>query len=228
MPYIPKETKGVFKFLKPSNINVVGSYDSGCILGSTVTVDVMVEMPADLFRKQDYQNYIYFRKRAIYLAFVASIIGNDIAENKTFIGDNLRPFLKLRPSGKLNKKVDVVIHVSAQETSFKLNRFLPEKNSIRPGWYFNEKSVEGSKFTRQFIDLYNNLHGLLCKSIKNYILFFFLHSIFTAYSALQFSGIARSSNVEDKFRDRANNKRVSKFEGWYNLAENMVAPTRIG
>jgi len=149
VPDIPKETKSVFKFLKPSNVNVIGSYNSGCILGSTVTVDVMVEMPAGLFRKQDYQNYIYFRKRATYLAFVASSIGSDIAESKRFIGDNLRPSLKLRPSGRLNKKVDVVIHVSAQETSFKLNRFLPEKNSVRPGWFFNKKesssSLEGSK-----------------------------------------------------------------------------------
>ncbi|XP_018401182.1 PREDICTED: nucleolar protein 6 [Cyphomyrmex costatus] len=136
---IPKETKSVFKFLKPSNISVVGSYNSGCILGSIVTVDIMVEMPADLFRKQDYQNYVYFRKKATYLAFVASNIGSDIAETKKFIGDNLRPSLKLRPSGRLNKKIDVVIHISAQESSFKLNRFLPEKNSIRPAWYFNNK-----------------------------------------------------------------------------------------
>lgn len=147
VPHISKETKSGFKFLKPSNVSVVGSYDSGCILGSTVTVDVMVEMPVGLFRKQDYQNYVYFRKRAIYLSFIASIIDSDIAESKRFIGNNLTPFLKLRPSGRLNKKVDVVIHVSAQETSFKLNRFLPEKNSIRPGWYFNKKSSEDSKFT---------------------------------------------------------------------------------
>ncbi|XP_011646423.1 nucleolar protein 6 [Pogonomyrmex barbatus] len=142
IPHVPKEKKSVFKFLKPSNISVVGSYNTGCIIGPTVTVDVMVEMPAGLFRKQDYQNYVYFRKRAMYLAFVTSVIGNDIAENKKFIGDDLRPFLKLRPSGKLNKKIDVVIHISAQETSFKLNRFLPEKNSIRPGWYFSKKSLE--------------------------------------------------------------------------------------
>lgn len=153
MPDVPKETKSVFKFLKPSNISVVGSYDSGCILGSIVTVDIMVEMPADLFRKQDYQNYAYFRKKAIYLAFVTSVIGSDIAESKKFVGDNLRPSLKLRPSGRLNKKVDVIIHISAQETSFKLNRFLPEKNSVRPGWYFNKKSLEDSKFICWFTDL---------------------------------------------------------------------------
>ncbi|CAL1685523.1 unnamed protein product [Lasius platythorax] len=142
VPHVPEETKSVFKFLKPSNISVIGSYNSGCILGPTVTVDVMVEMPAGLFRKQDYQNYIYFRKRATYLAFITSVIGNDLAESKKFIGDDLRPSLKLRPSGRLNKKIDIVIHISAQETSFKLNRFLPEKNSVRPAWYFDKESLE--------------------------------------------------------------------------------------
>lgn len=148
LPHVPVETKSIFKFLRPSNIRVVGSYNSGseCILGSKVTIDVMVEMPATLFRKQDYQNYIYFRKKAMYLSFVTAAIGNDLAESKKFVGDNLRPFLKLQPNGRLNKKIDVLIHISVQETSFKLNRFLPEKNSIRPGWYFDKESLEDSKY----------------------------------------------------------------------------------
>ncbi|XP_012215234.2 nucleolar protein 6 [Linepithema humile] len=145
VPHVPVETSNsVFKFLKPSNISIIGSYNSGCIVGPTVTVDVMVEMPAGSFRKQDYQNYVYFRKKAMYLTFVTLAIGSDIAESKKFIGDDLRPSLKLQPSGKLNKKVDVVIHISAQESSFKLNRFLPEKNSVRPGWYFDKKFSDSS------------------------------------------------------------------------------------
>lgn len=146
VPRVPEETKSVFKFLKPSNISVVGSYISECMLGPTVTVDVMVEMPADSFRKQDYQNYIYFKKKAIYLAFITSNIGSDIAESKKFIGDDLRPCLKLRPNGKLNKKIDVIIHISAQETSFKLNKFLPEKSNVRSKWYFNKSSDDSKSF----------------------------------------------------------------------------------
>lgn len=141
LPHVPEETRYVFKFLKPSNISVIGSYNSGCILGPIVTVDVMVEMPAGLFQRKDYQNYIYFRKKATYLAFITSAIGSELAESKKFIGDNLRPSLKLQPIGRLNKKIDVIIHISTQETSFKLNRFLPEKNSVRPAWYF-DKSLE--------------------------------------------------------------------------------------
>lgn len=146
VPHVPEDARGVFKFLKPSNISVIGSYNSECILGPTITVDIMVEMPASLFRKQDYQNYIYFRKKATYLAFITSVIGSDLAESKNFIGDNLRSSLKLRPSGKLNKKVDVVIYISVQETSFKLNRFLPEKNSVRPAWYFEKKCLGDGKY----------------------------------------------------------------------------------
>lgn len=145
MPRVPEETKSSFKFLKPSDVKIIGSYNSGCVVGPTVTVDVMVEMPADSFRKQDYQNYIYLRKKAMYLAFITSAIGSDVAESKNYFGSDLRPSLRLRPSGKLNKKVDVVIHVATQETSFKLNRFLPEKNNVRPGWYFNERSAENGK-----------------------------------------------------------------------------------
>ncbi|XP_076236825.1 nucleolar protein 6 Mat89Ba isoform X2 [Calliopsis andreniformis] len=84
------------------------------------------------------------KKKAIYLAFVASNISNDIVEHKSFVGNNLRPILKLVPSGKLGTKINVLIHVSAQEETYKLNRFLPEKNSIRPGWFFKNDTNEAT------------------------------------------------------------------------------------
>lgn len=136
MPNVPQETKGTFKFFTPSNITVIGSYTFDAAVGPNAVVDIMIEMPAKIFQKQDYQNYRYMQKKAIYLAYVASNISDDIAEEKKFVGDSVRPFLKLTPSGKLGRKISILIHVSVQEESFKLNRFLPEKNSIRPGWFF--------------------------------------------------------------------------------------------
>ncbi|XP_020297478.1 nucleolar protein 6 [Pseudomyrmex gracilis] len=171
LPHVPIETKSIFKFLRPSNIKVVGSYNSGseCILGSRVTIDVMVEIPAALFRKQDYQNYIYFRKKAMYLSFITAAIGSDLAKSKKFVGDNLRPLLKLQLNGRLNKKIDVIIHISVQETSFKLNRFLPEKNSVRPGWYFGKKSLEDISLPAT--PYYNSLilHDLIMSSTNSEI-----------------------------------------------------------
>ncbi|EFN82278.1 Nucleolar protein 6 [Harpegnathos saltator] len=166
VPHVPEETKSVFKFLTPSHIDVIGSYNSGCTLGPNVIVDVMVEMPAASFGKQDFQNYIYFRKKAMYLAFITSNIGSDIAESKKFIGDDLRSYLKLRPNGKLNKKIDIIIHISAQETSFHLDRFLPEKNSVRPKWYFDKSS---SDETLPSTPYYNSLilHDLVMRNTND-------------------------------------------------------------
>nr|XP_012136698.1 PREDICTED: nucleolar protein 6 isoform X1 [Megachile rotundata] len=140
MPNVPEDTKATFKFLQPSNIAVIGSYAIDTTINSNVTVDLTIEMPSKMFHKQDYQNYRYLKKKAIYLAYITSHIRDNIAEHKKFVGDNLRPLLKIVPTGKLGTKVNVLIHISVQEESFKLNRFLPEKNSIRPGWFFNTES----------------------------------------------------------------------------------------
>ena len=139
MPKVPEETKGIFKFLKPSDIAIIGSYMFDAAISPNITVDIMIEMPAKMFQKQDYQNYRYMKKKAIYLAFIAFNITDDIAKSKTFMNDNLRPFLKIIPNGKLGTKMNVFIHISAQEGSFKLSRLLPEKNNVRSEWFFNEE-----------------------------------------------------------------------------------------
>ena len=147
---IPKETKGTFRFLKPSNISIIGSYALDAIICPNIIIDVAVEMPENLFQKGDYQNYRYLRKRAIYLAHLASNIDEDVAEQKSFIGNNEKIILKLVPTGKLGKRCIVYIHVAAQDSSFKFNRFLPEKNSVRPRWFFEtESSEEGKLFSRK-------------------------------------------------------------------------------
>ncbi|XP_033341934.2 nucleolar protein 6 Mat89Ba [Megalopta genalis] len=138
--HIPKlnirnKTKAVFKFLKPSQIAVIGSYGYNAIVGPNITVDVMIEMPAKMFRKLDYKNYTYIKKKAIYLAYIASNITDDIAEERKFVGDHLRPILKIVPTGKLGTKINVLVHITAQEESFKLNRFQAEKNGVRPKFF---------------------------------------------------------------------------------------------
>ncbi|XP_017766382.1 PREDICTED: nucleolar protein 6 [Eufriesea mexicana] len=138
MPNVPEETKGMFKFLKPSDIAVIGSYAFDAAIGPNSTVDIMIEMPVKMFQKQDYQNYRYIKKKMIYLTCIASNITDDIAKSKKFMNDTLRPILKIIPSGKLGTKINVLIHISAQEESFKLCRFLPEKNNVRTEWFFSE------------------------------------------------------------------------------------------
>jgi hypothetical protein len=44
MHYLPRIT-GVFKFIKPTSVSVVGSFRAGCCLGPDIKIDLRVEMP---------------------------------------------------------------------------------------------------------------------------------------------------------------------------------------
>ncbi|XP_017876904.1 nucleolar protein 6 [Ceratina calcarata] len=172
-PEVPKETKGTFKFVKPSSINVIGAYAFDAATGSNVTVDVMIEMPPKMFQKRDYQNYIYMKKKAIYLAHIASNITNEISQSKKFVGTNLRPMLKIVPNGKLGTKMTVLIHVSAHKETFRLNKFLPEKNNVRPGWFFSDTKQQDLLPTPHYNsiilhDLTMKTHSESMKIIKEY------------------------------------------------------------
>ncbi|XP_066597044.1 nucleolar protein 6 isoform X2 [Prorops nasuta] len=100
-------------------------------------------MPSKLIQNQDYLNCRYIKKKAIYLSYIAAIVNEGIAMEKKFTGDALRPILKIIPVGKLSKKVVVNVHISLEEGAFKLNRFLPEKNNIRPNWLFQKDIKKG-------------------------------------------------------------------------------------
>ncbi|KAI4493829.1 hypothetical protein M0804_002005 [Polistes exclamans] len=143
---VPEDARGTFKFLKPLSIVIIGSYSFDCTVGTNTAIDIMIQMPGNLFQKHDYQNYRYLRKKAIYLTYITANIEDDLVDKKLFLGSNLKPILKIVPPGILGKKLSIHIHISAHENTFKLNRFLPEKNSIRPNWFFKEE-VENAPLT---------------------------------------------------------------------------------
>lgn len=172
-PQVPEESKGTFKFIKPSSIDVVGAYAFDAATGSNITVDVMIEMPTKLFQTRDYQNYVYIKKKAIYLAYIASNITNDIAESKKFVGTDLKPMLKIVPSGKLGAKMNVLIHLSAHKETFRLIKFLPEKNNVRSKWFFDdvkERDLLPTPHYNSIIlqDLIMRTHSESMKIIKEY------------------------------------------------------------
>ncbi|KAG9095422.1 hypothetical protein FRC07_011102, partial [Ceratobasidium sp. 392] len=75
-PLPSEESQWTVSFERPSNIQLVGSWANGVAVrgndGSGFSVDLVVEMPASLFREKDYLNSRYFHQRAYYLAVIAS------------------------------------------------------------------------------------------------------------------------------------------------------------
>nr|CAD7260993.1 unnamed protein product [Timema shepardi] len=143
----PFGVKGSFQFIKPSAVLIVGSFDSNCCVGPDVCVDLAVEMPQQCFQQSDHLNERYLRKRALYLCHLAGTLQScHLVQSASFRlcqGDPSRPVLEVRPAGKLCKRVVVALRPVPQSGVFKLARFSPEKNNVRPSWFFtNSDAIE--------------------------------------------------------------------------------------
>lgn len=141
IPRLPPLT-GVIRFEKPTSVSVIGSFGAGCCLGPDIKIDVKVEMPQICFDMKDYLNHKYHVKRALYLAYIAGKLQESgLVEEVHFsqsCGNPLKPVLEVKPKEKLGKRVLIVVHLSPPADAFKLTRFSPEKNNVRPNWYFKE------------------------------------------------------------------------------------------
>jgi U3 small nucleolar RNA-associated protein 22 len=103
----PKPDKSVaykLAYAKPSSVNVIGSYTLKTMVksDSTLSIDMLVVMPASIFQEKDYLNYRYFHKRAYYVACIAAGLQQSVQEeyNLNFEhlhGNDLHPILSLKP-----------------------------------------------------------------------------------------------------------------------------------
>ncbi|KAE9369461.1 pre-rRNA processing protein-like protein Utp22 [Stipitochalara longipes BDJ] len=128
-------------YAKPSHINVIGSYALKTMVksDSTLSVDMLVVMPAALFQEKDYLNYRYFYKRAYYLACVAA--GLQQSAQKDFSvafeylhGNDLHPILVLKPKSDESKPVlnyAIKIIPAAPQILFGETKLRPTKNCVR-------------------------------------------------------------------------------------------------
>ena len=148
-----KETKYTVSYVKPANVNVVGSFAlrTGIKAPDVYTVDLAVTMPSGIFQEKDYVNYRYFHKRAYYIACIAAGIreASDFNVDAKFglqDGDSLRPLVVLQPTDSPNSdmpwKSQIRIITAVEDTLFPITRTLPSKNNIRQGMSA-ESSEEG-------------------------------------------------------------------------------------
>lgn len=128
-----------FQFLKPTSPpKLIGAAGTGTLLGPKIMVDLSLEMPAECFQKDDHLNLIYDQKRALYLATVAS----KLKELPVFTADQfaynyhannpLKPVLEITPVDKVGKHLSLRVYITAPAQVFKLSRFVPWNNNIRP------------------------------------------------------------------------------------------------
>ncbi|XP_011497829.1 PREDICTED: nucleolar protein 6 [Ceratosolen solmsi marchali] len=177
MKKLPNDCAGTFKFLTPSKIMVGGSYAIDTVIGPDATIDVLIEMPRSLFRRSDSKNYVYMRKKAMYLAFIGHKLDKELVQSMCFMGNHSNPILKIIPSGKLSKRCVVYAHLVVQDTTFPLTKLIPQKNNVKSNWFFksndNDVSVTtsptphyNSTIMYDLTTLQANVHNI--KVIKEY------------------------------------------------------------
>lgn len=130
----PKPSDNVnykFQFIKPEDINVIGSYSLKTAVKQPegMDIDLYVEMPSTLFTEKDYLNYRYFHKRAFYIAYIAQHLQNKFEKVKyAYLKDDmLKPIIKI----KLENKVTVNIICGVSNQLFEPRKLGPERNCVR-------------------------------------------------------------------------------------------------
>ncbi|KAM4808387.1 nucleolar protein 6 [Rhinophrynus dorsalis] len=143
---VPYKVKGKFRFLPPSSVKVVGSYLLGTCIKPEINVDLAVTIPQEILQAKDNLNQRYLRKRALYLAHIASHLSkNELFSSVKFTymnSNHLKPILLLRPRGKDEKQVTVRVHVCPPSGFFKPSRLYPNKNNVRTSWYKENASEQ--------------------------------------------------------------------------------------
>lgn len=137
-------TKCVFQFHKFSEVEIKGSYGLGCSINSKLRVDLQITVPSETYTKNDSINYKYHKKRAAYLACIASHLSKlDTIEDLQYSYVNsceTKPVLDFKPVGKLGNHLSVRIHLVCESDAYKLHRFSPDRNNLREAWLFKEDS----------------------------------------------------------------------------------------
>ncbi|KAG6357924.1 hypothetical protein INS49_013807 [Diaporthe citri] len=105
-PRPPQDSHYKVSFAAPTQFNVVGSYVSKTMVKSQSShaIDMIVEMPKEIFQDKDYLDLRYFYKRAYYLAVLTASIRNELGSSVVFAyehcnGNRLLPVLNLTPQG---------------------------------------------------------------------------------------------------------------------------------
>ncbi|ESO86693.1 hypothetical protein LOTGIDRAFT_220490 [Lottia gigantea] len=167
------DNKGQFQYLPPSSICVVGSYSTNTVVKPHSVIDLLVEMPKGCISEKDNFNHRLFRKRALYLTYVAAKLNKTtLCQAMKFTyqhGNHLKPILNLNVQGR---SINVNIIVCLPHNTYKLETFNVNICNINVKWYKEITQAESKDDVRLKPTPYSNmaiLEDLTQKTNTEYI-----------------------------------------------------------
>ena len=135
--FSPEEMKGAFKFVPPSDVRTIGSYQTDTLVKPDINIDLAVQIPQSCLEAKDNLNLQYVRKRSLYLAFLAEKLQNsNLISDIQYKHDNRKqPVLFIIPHEQFLKNAVVNMHLLLPGDMFKMSRLNINKNNIHKSWY---------------------------------------------------------------------------------------------
>eukprot|EP00055_Hartaetosiga_balthica_P017890 m.124580 g.124580 ORF g.124580 m.124580 type:complete len:1397 (+) comp9425_c11_seq7:26-4216(+) len=141
------DEKDAFIMEAPEEVTQVGSFASGTHCRPNLCIDLVVEMPQAFrksgkgnFRHGDRKKFVFFHKRAYYLAYVVAALNKlssvESVHFEHFMGDPFHPIVVLTPKHATGKKIkkhtsySISIHAVAPHDVFKLNSLKPSQDGL--------------------------------------------------------------------------------------------------
>lgn len=124
-----------FRFLSPLSVFAAGALRSKTIINADPMLDMCVDIPNEFFSKGNHLNGIYYRKKSLYLSYLAMKLHkwDQVTECKFSyaLGNPFQPILVLRPTGKYGKHITFSLRAVCSEESFKIERLSPDKSNVK-------------------------------------------------------------------------------------------------
>lgn len=170
-----KNINYTLSFKKPSRVRVIGSYLSKTILKSrSMNVDLLVEIPKDLFQEKDYLNNRYWNKRAYYLSMIALALKNSKKFSHEIYFGTLcdDPRLSLITVEGVQENFSIRIIPSISSEVFSLSRLSPCRNAIRSDSiapseqpatpHYNNALIMNTQHLNHMVYMYSSLKSCPC------------------------------------------------------------------
>ena len=126
----PEKVKGQMVLTPPTQVKLCGGFSLNSLIkleNEPITVDVLVHLPSEIMQEKDHWDERFFRKRAVYLAYVASQL-NKLKKYKLEFEvqkQRIKPYLTIQRDGvKFNLQVSCDNFCKVSSAVFKLKFFM--------------------------------------------------------------------------------------------------------
>ncbi|CAG5111640.1 Oidioi.mRNA.OKI2018_I69.chr2.g5921.t1.cds [Oikopleura dioica] len=126
----PPSDKGLVRFLPPSRISLI-DLDSSVKYDEKIEARIEFEMPKACLQEKDVWDERFFRKRAIYMAYLATVLTKKFDVSYRIVnGLRIKPMMILS-----NEKFQITCEIKTEVEFAKRVRFIPSRCNIHYNWW---------------------------------------------------------------------------------------------